>query len=283
MTELIVVIAVIGIIMAVSVPTLWTYFRTATLRGAAEELVTVLNGARQLAIRANSTVCVTNDGTRVQYHLSTCGATTWKGPGTDSSGNITLSNSVRAGGSSNVCYSYLGATTATPAPCVKRRHLNVTNPAGGSTMSVTVATTGRAKIQVTSAMPSDERGLTLVEILIALVVISVGLVGIAIVVPVSSEAIQQGGQLSRATFLAEQTIEQARLATWTSAPRVDSLASRAETLHPRRPAPDVMARPPPGFSTRRRSAATPPTDGFCGSSTAARRRARASPMPRYGW
>ena len=38
-------------------------------------------------------------------------------------------------------------------------------------------------------MPSDERGLTLVEILIALVVISVGLVGIAIVVPVSSEAI----------------------------------------------------------------------------------------------
>ena len=72
-------------------------------------------------------------------------------------------------------------------------------------------------------MPSDERGLTLVEILIALVVISVGLVGIAIVVPVSSEAIQQGGQLSRATFLAEQTIEQARLATWTSAPAVDCL------------------------------------------------------------
>jgi len=72
-------------------------------------------------------------------------------------------------------------------------------------------------------MPSDERGLTLVEILIALVVISVGLVGIAIVVPVSSEAIQQGGQLSRATFLAEQTLEQARLATWTSAPSVDCL------------------------------------------------------------
>jgi prepilin-type N-terminal cleavage/methylation domain-containing protein len=72
-------------------------------------------------------------------------------------------------------------------------------------------------------MPSDERGLTLVEILIALVVISVGLVGIAIVVPVSSEAIQQGGQLSRATFLAEQTLEQARQATWTSAPAVDCL------------------------------------------------------------
>jgi len=76
---------------------------------------------------------------------------------------------------------------------------------------------------VTSATPSDDRGLTLVEVLIALVVISVGLVGIAIVVPVSSEAIQQGGQLSRATFLAEQTLEQARTAAWTSIPAVDCL------------------------------------------------------------
>ena len=148
MTELLVVIAVIGIIMAVvSVPTLWTYFRTAALRGAAEELVTVLNGARQLAIRANSTVCVTNDSTRVQYHVSTCGATTWKGPGTDASGNITLSNSIRAGGTNNICFSYLGATTATPAPCVNAGTLTVTNPVGGATMSVAVATTGRAKIQ----------------------------------------------------------------------------------------------------------------------------------------
>jgi len=147
MTELLVVIAVIAVITAVSVPTLWTYFRTAALRGAAEELVTVLNGARQLAIRANSTVCVTNDGTRVQYHLSTCGAATWKGPGTDASGNITLSNAIRAGGTNNVCYSYLGATTATPGPCVNAGTLTVTNPVGGATMSVTVATTGRAKIQ----------------------------------------------------------------------------------------------------------------------------------------
>jgi prepilin-type N-terminal cleavage/methylation domain-containing protein len=74
---------------------------------------------------------------------------------------------------------------------------------------------------VTPAIPRDESGLTLVEILVALVVISVGLVGIAVIVPVSSEAIQHGGQLSRATFLAEQTIEQARMATWT--PAVDCL------------------------------------------------------------
>src|SRR4029434_5785012 len=91
MTEWIVVVAVIGIITAVGAPTLWTYFRTAALRGAAEELVTVLNGARQLAIRTNSTVCVTNDGTRVQYHLSTCNAHTRKGQGNDGSVHITTS------------------------------------------------------------------------------------------------------------------------------------------------------------------------------------------------
>jgi prepilin-type N-terminal cleavage/methylation domain-containing protein len=81
-------------------------------------------------------------------------------------------------------------------------------------------------------MPSDERGLTLVEILIALVVISVGLIGIAVVVPVSSEAIQHGGQLSRATFLAEQTLEQARTATWTSTPAVDCLGVSAGATAP---------------------------------------------------
>ena len=223
MTELIVVVAVIGIIMAVGAPTLWTYFRTAALRGAAEELVTVLNGARQLAIRANSTVCVTNDGTRVQYHLSTCGAATWKGPGTDASGNITLSNSIRAGGTSNVCYSYLGRHHRHPGSVRERRHAHRHQSGRGRDDVGDRGHDGTGKDPVTPAMPSDDRGLTLVEILIALVVISVGLVGIAIVVPVSSEAIQHGGQLSRATFLAEQTIEQARMATWTSTPAVDCL------------------------------------------------------------
>ena len=81
-------------------------------------------------------------------------------------------------------------------------------------------------------MPSDERGLTLVEILIALVVISVGLIGIAIVIPVSSDAIQHGGHLSRATFLAEQTIEQARTATWTSTPAMDCLGVSTGAMPP---------------------------------------------------
>ena len=119
-------------------------------------------------------------------------------------------------------------------------------------------------------MLRDERGLTLVEILVALVVISVGLVGIAVVVPVSSEAIQHGGQLSRATFLAEQTIEQARTATWTAdarrrLPRRLDGGDAAGT----RPAPDATAPRPRGFPTSRRWAATPPIAASSASSTAA--------------
>jgi Tfp pilus assembly protein FimT len=147
MTELLVVVAVAGIIMAVSVPALWTYFRTAALRAAAEEMVTVLNGARQLAIRSNTTVCVTNDGTRVQYRISGCAGTIWTGPGTDAAGNVSLANGLLASGTPNFCYSYLGAGTTTPGPCVNTATFTVTNPAGGATMNVTVATTGRTRIQ----------------------------------------------------------------------------------------------------------------------------------------
>jgi prepilin-type N-terminal cleavage/methylation domain-containing protein len=149
MTEIVVVVAIIGIIMAVSVPTLWTYFRTAALRAGAEELVTVLNGARQLAIRWNRTVCVTNDGISIQYRLDTCAqtATVWAQSGTDSAGNIRLSNGIRAAAPTSLCYSYLGAGTFTPAPCVNSATFTVTNPNGGGTMNVVVATTGQARIQ----------------------------------------------------------------------------------------------------------------------------------------
>ena len=67
-------------------------------------------------------------------------------------------------------------------------------------------------------MIADDRGLTLAEILIALVIIGVGLVGLAVVIPVSSYGMQEGGQLSTATFLAEQMVERARAVSWTATP-----------------------------------------------------------------
>ena len=68
----------------------------------------------------------------------------------------------------------------------------------------------------------DERGLTLAEVLVAVAVIGIGLVGVAVIIPVSTYGVQDGGQLSTATFLAEQMIERARAAAWTD-PAVDCL------------------------------------------------------------
>jgi len=147
MAEMVVVIAILAILAAVSVPSLWAYVRTAALLAGAEELVAVLNGARQLAIRLNTTVCVTNDGARARYHVGTCGGAAWTGVGTDADGTIRLANGVSVSGSGNLCFNYLGAGSATPTPCAANGTLTVADPAGGGTMSVIMATTGRVRIQ----------------------------------------------------------------------------------------------------------------------------------------
>ena len=69
----------------------------------------------------------------------------------------------------------------------------------------------------------DERGVTLIEIAVAVAVIAIGLMGVAAVIPVSSSAVQEGSQLSTAAFLAEQTIERARAAAWSLEPALDCL------------------------------------------------------------
>jgi Tfp pilus assembly protein FimT len=146
MAELIVVIAIIAVTIGVSIPTLWTYYRAAALRGAAEQTVSLLNGARQLAIRMNTTVCVTTDTTGMQYHVGTCSAAAYTGAGTDSSGYMALDSGLTLSGTNNLCFSYLGAGATTPAPCASNGTLTITRSQGG-TMNVTMATTGRVKIQ----------------------------------------------------------------------------------------------------------------------------------------
>jgi prepilin-type N-terminal cleavage/methylation domain-containing protein len=90
----------------------------------------------------------------------------------------------------------------------------------------------------------NERGLTLAEILVAIAVIGLGLVGLAVVVPVSSYGVQEGNQLSTATFLAEQRVEQARNARWVSTPAEDCLGfSAAATEAPTIPAGGACTNP----------------------------------------
>lgn len=60
----------------------------------------------------------------------------------------------------------------------------------------------------------NERGMTLVEILVATVIIGMGLVGLMTVIPIASYGLQQGNQLTTATFLADQKLEEVRNALW---------------------------------------------------------------------
>jgi len=146
LTELLVVMAVMAITVGVTIPSLWTYYRSAALRGAAEQTVALLNNARQLAIRLNTTICVTVDSTGMQYHQGTCTAAAYTGTGTDASGYMRLDTGLTLSGTSNLCFGYLGAGVATPAPCVSAGTLTITRSQGG-TMSVVMATTGRVRIQ----------------------------------------------------------------------------------------------------------------------------------------
>jgi prepilin-type N-terminal cleavage/methylation domain-containing protein len=66
-------------------------------------------------------------------------------------------------------------------------------------------------------MITNERGFTLAEVLIAVAIISIGLVGLASVIPLAAFGIQQGNQFTTATFLAEQRLEQARNSPWNGA------------------------------------------------------------------
>lgn len=70
---------------------------------------------------------------------------------------------------------------------------------------------------------ANQHGMTLAEILVAIGILGVGLAALASAIPLSNYGMQEGNQLSTATFLASQRLEQVRNATWTVSPASDSL------------------------------------------------------------
>jgi prepilin-type N-terminal cleavage/methylation domain-containing protein len=83
-----------------------------------------------------------------------------------------------------------------------------------------------------SALRLDEEGLTLVEVLLAVAIVGVALAGLGVVIPVATYGVQEGNQLSSATFLAEQMMERVRSSAWTAAPAVDCLGLSAGDAAP---------------------------------------------------
>jgi Tfp pilus assembly protein PilV len=63
---------------------------------------------------------------------------------------------------------------------------------------------------------SNERGITVAEVLVAAAFLALGLAAVMAVVPVASYGVQDGNQTSTATYLARQKLEQVRNASWTA-------------------------------------------------------------------
>jgi type IV pilus modification protein PilV len=78
---------------------------------------------------------------------------------------------------------------------------------------------------------SNQRGMTLAEVMVALPIITIGLLALLSVIPLSTYAIQDGSQTSTATFLANQRLDQVRNAQWlaTCPATVDTLGVSASS------------------------------------------------------
>jgi Tfp pilus assembly protein FimT len=140
--ELVVVIAVVGVLFTMSISFFLSYYRVAAVKAASQQVIALLNQARGLAIETNSTsgVCVhLPSATRMQFIVDGCGGTVWIGPGTDAAGNIKLPQDFTVVPASDVVFNYLGA--ALPA-----RTYTVASASTGVTMRVRVSISGRIRI-----------------------------------------------------------------------------------------------------------------------------------------
>ncbi len=158
--ELLIVITVLGIMAAVSIPTFMSFIQASQTRGAAQELVTILNQARQLAITRNRSIQINfpaapssaAPATTLRFVWTTAVAgdppcVCWLGPRTDGNGYITLANEAGiVSASANPAFNSLGAAT-TPGI------IRVQNLRGTSCLEVAVSASGRIRTQSATACP----------------------------------------------------------------------------------------------------------------------------------
>lgn len=140
LAELVVIIAIIGILAVMAVPSFLSYYRAAALKSGAQQVVTQVNQAREIAIKENSDVCVTlASSTQMAYRLGSCGGTVWVGAGTTATGGINLPAGITATASANPIFNYVGS--ALPAATY-----TLTYTPTGATLTVSVAASGRVTI-----------------------------------------------------------------------------------------------------------------------------------------
>ena len=123
-----------------AVPAFLRYYQAATLKSGAQEVATMLNQAREVAIKQNDSVCVKLPSTtQMVYAVGGCAGGAWVGAGTDGAGNIKLPERISMTASANPVFNYIGS--ALPAATY-----TLTNTQTGKTLTVSVAASGRITI-----------------------------------------------------------------------------------------------------------------------------------------
>lgn len=140
LVELMVAIAVVGIISVGAIPQFVTFLRAMETRGASQELATVLQQARELAIARNTSyrVEIEPDDNRLRF-VRTSDNVVWTGPQTDAQGYRRLVNQARL---TNVTAN----PTFNPLGTAGGGTITVQNLQGTSSLNVVVSPAGRVRI-----------------------------------------------------------------------------------------------------------------------------------------
>jgi len=133
--------AVIGIVSVAAIPQFMTFLRAMETRGASQELATVLQQARELAIARNTNyrVEVEVDNNRLRF-VRTSDNGVWTGPGTDAQGYRRLVNQAQliTAPANPIIFNPLGDA--------RGGTITVQNAQGSSAQDVVVSLRGRIRI-----------------------------------------------------------------------------------------------------------------------------------------
>jgi prepilin-type N-terminal cleavage/methylation domain-containing protein len=148
LVELMVVMAMIGILSVLATPMFLSYWRASIVQAGAQELASAINLGRQLAITRNKTTCIQLSGGAIVVRIALasapldgCGGTIWTGPGTDGSGAIRLQSGLQVTQiGPNVEFTSLGAAS-------QLKLYRVVNLVDGRQRTVMVSTSGRVSVQ----------------------------------------------------------------------------------------------------------------------------------------
>ncbi|MDE2059128.1 MAG: GspH/FimT family pseudopilin [candidate division NC10 bacterium] len=142
LVEVIAIVAIIGIASVAAIPQFVTFLSAMKTRGASQELTTVLQQARELAIARNTNYQVNIDvnANRLQFVDNSTG-NVWIGPGTDAQGFRRLVNQSQLTGApaNPIIFNPLGTA--------RGGTITVQNAQGTSSLNVVVSSAGRVQIQ----------------------------------------------------------------------------------------------------------------------------------------